>query len=359
MHPFAAVARGDEPKPQARMPDIVLILIDDLGFGDLGCYGNLLHQTPHIDRLAQGGLRFTDFHSNGPVCSPTRAALMTGRYQQRCGVESALGFGLNDGMQLHHTTMAEVLGAAGYRCGLFGKWHLGHVSKFGPNDQGFHVSYCSNNCPDYHTHVSRDGQIDWFKNQKLCEEPGYLTDLITTHAQDFIRSNRDRPFFAYISHLAVHFPFQGPTDPPHRTAGKNWDDEKYGPLLPGERKRAYRDMLEAADDSVGKIVGTLDELKLRENTLIFLASDNGAYQWIGSNGPFRGQKGSLLEGGHRVPAIANWPGTVSAGEVTDATAMTMDVLPTAMALAKIKANPALQLDGHDLQCVLLRNSTLR
>ncbi len=334
------------------------VVLDDFGYGDLGCYGSTVHQTPHIDRLAQGGMRFTDFHSNGPVCSPTRAALLTGQYQQRSGVESAIGFNLVEGMPLAKTTIAEVLKPAGYRCGVFGKWHVGHVSRFGPKDQGFDVSYCANNSPDYHSHVSRSGQIDWFKDQQLADEPGYLTDLVTQHAQTFIRNNRERPFFAYISHLAVHFPFQGPGDPPHRAAGKNWDAEKYGPLPPEERKRAYRDMVHAVDDSVGRIVNTLEELRLREHTLIFLTSDNGAYKWIGSSGPFLGQKGRLTEGGHRVPAIANWPGRIPAAAETHATAMTMDVLPTLVALAGIAMPEGLELDGEDISRVLLRNAPM-
>lgn len=141
----------------ARQPNIVFIVIDDLGYGDLGCCGNTIHHTPNIDALAAGGMRFTDFHANGPVCSPTRAAMMTGQYQQRSSIESAIGFTKDEGMPLRKTTIAEMLQCHGYTCGVIGKWHLGHVNVFGPNDQGFDVSYCSNNSPDYHTHVSRGG----------------------------------------------------------------------------------------------------------------------------------------------------------------------------------------------------------
>lgn len=350
----AAFAFAAEPPP-----NFVLILIDDLGYGDLGAYGNTRHRTPHLDRLAAEGLRFTDFHSNGAVCSPTRAALLTGQYPQRSGIESAIGFTLAEGMPLTKTTLAEVLAPAGYRCGVFGKWHVGHVTRFGPNAQGFHESYCSNNNPDYHSHVSRDGNVDWWKDQQLADEPGYLTDLVTRHSVRFIRENRARPFFLYVPHLAAHFPFQGPRDPPHRTTGRTWNDnDKYGPLPKNQYARAYREMIESTDASVGQIVAALEEMGLRERTLIFVCSDNGAYSWVGSNGPFRGQKGDLYEGGHRVPAIANWPGRIQPGRVSDATALTMDVLPTLLVLSGAPRPPGLPTDGVDLSGVLLRGESL-
>ncbi len=339
-------------------PNIVLIMIDDLGYGDLGSYGNQRHRTPHLDRLAAQGLRFTDFHTNGAVCSPTRAALLTGQYQQRSGVESAIGFNLDDGMPLAKRTIAELLAPAGYVSGVFGKWHVGHVTRFGPNDQGFADSRCSNNSPDYHSHVSRDGNIDWFANQQLADEPGYLTDVVTRHTVRFIREQKDRPFFVFMSHIAVHFPFQGPRDPAQRTKGRKWDADKYGPLPKSEYPRAYREMLEAVDASVGEVVATLEQQGLRDRTLIFVTSDNGAYSWVGSNGPLRGQKGELFEGGHRVPAIANWPGRIAAARVTAATALTMDLAPTFLALAGARAPADARFDGMDLSGLLLRDRTL-
>ncbi|GJM33604.1 MAG: N-acetylgalactosamine-6-sulfatase [Saprospiraceae bacterium] len=341
-----------------KTPNIVLIVIDDLGYGDMGCYGNDIHPTPNIDKLAAEGMVMTDFHTNGCVCSPTRAALLTGQYQQRSGVESAIGFTKEIGVALPKTMIAEELQKAGYKSGVFGKWHVGHVSLFGPNDQGFDESWVSNNSPDYHTHVSRVGELDWFKNQQLNEEPGYLTDLITKHTNDFIEENHDQPFFAFVSHVACHFPFQGPDDPPHRTIGKIWHDTKYGPLPESEYKRAYRDMLIAVDNSVGETVATLERLGLRENTLIFITSDNGAYSWVGSNGPYRGQKGDLFEGGHRVPAIANWPGHIQPGTETAATSMTMDLLPTFLHLAGIEPPKDVAFDGTDLSSVWLQGKSL-
>ncbi len=342
-------------------PNIVLIVIDDIGYGDLGIYGNEIHQTPNIDQLAREGMIFTDFHSNGAVCSPTRAALMTGQYQQRTNIEHAIGFTMEEGMPLYKKTIPEYLSEAGYVSAVFGKWHLGHVSLFGPNDQGFDVSYTSNNTPDYHTHISRTGEIDWFKDQELKDEPGYLTDLVTKHSVDFIKDSRNQPFFLFISHIAAHFPFQGPDDPAHRTEGKVWHQSKYGPLPESEYRRAYTDMIEAVDESVGEVVQALKEAGLRDNTLIFITSDNGAYSWVGSNYPFRGEKGSLFEGGHRLPAIAHWPGHIAAGTVCHETVMTMDLAPTFVALAGLSVDPQNgdPFDGVDISGVLLNEDRLK
>jgi arylsulfatase A len=356
-------------KSMAAKPNFVLIVIDDLGYGDLGSYGSKLHKTPFIDRLAEEGIRFTDFHTNGPVCSPTRAALMTGQYQQRSGIESAIGFVKDEGVALSKVTIADILSDYGYACGVVGKWHLGHVENFGPNDQGFDLSYCSNNSPDYHSHVSRNGEVDWYRNHKLHQEFGYITDLVTRHSQEFIEAHKEEPFFLFVSHPAVHFPYQGPTDPPFRTEGKEWNgseriagqvqaDSKYGPLRPEEYKRAYRQMLEAVDQSVGAIVKSLEKLNLHENTLIVITSDNGAYSWVGSNGQYRGQKGDLFEGGHRVPAIFNWAGKLPGGLVCDETTATMDLAPTFVTAAGIKDPRAEAFDGADLSDVIFKNASL-
>ncbi len=355
----SGTAVGQSGKMEKKTPNFVLIVIDDIGYNDLGIYGNTKHKTPNIDLLAKEGMVFTDFHANGAVCSPTRAALMTGQYQQRSGVEHAIGFTMDEGMPLAKKTVAEYLGEAGYRCGIFGKWHLGHISSFGPNDQGFHKSVASNNTPDYHSHISRVGELDWYEDHKLKDEPGYLTDLVTKHSVNFIREASDQPFFLFVSHVAAHFPFQGPDDPVHRTTGKTWHQTKYGPLPEGEYRRAYKDMIESVDKSIGRIINTLDELELRENTLIFITSDNGAYSWVGSNYPYRGEKGSLFEGGHRVPAIANWPGRISAGSICSQPVMTMDLAPTFLALAgQGLEDKKYSFDGIDVSKTLLNQDSV-
>ena len=367
---FAACGVSDkESHSVLQTPNIVLIVVDDLGYGDLSCYGSEIHQTPHIDALATGGMKFTDFHTNGPVCSPTRAALMTGQYQQRSGIESAIGFVKDEGVSLEKVTIAEVLRKQGYTSGIVGKWHLGWVGTYGPNDQGFDISYCSNNSPDYHSHVSRNGKVDWYKDHKLYEETGYLTDLVTKHSRTFIEKNQEQPFFLFVSHPAIHFPFQGPDDPPFRTEGKLWHgneritgqvqpDSKYGPLPPEEYKRAYKDMLESVDSSVGAIVEKLDALGLRENTLIVVTSDNGAYSWVGSNGIYRGQKGDLFEGGHRVPGIFNWPGKIPKGSVSEEITTTMDLAPTFASLAGASDSGMQAFDGMDIGPVLFDRASL-
>lgn len=355
---FAVKSNGKDQLSSTSLPNFVLIVIDDLGYGDIGIYGNKIHHTPNIDRLAKEGLLLTDFHSNGSVCSPTRAALMTGQYQQRAGVEHAIGFNEEEGMPLEKITIAEMLRERGYKSAVFGKWHIGHVNHFGPNDQGFDHSVVSNNTPDYHSHISREGEYDWYVNQEIAKEPGYLTDLVTKHAVRFIHENSDHPFFLFVSHPAVHFPFQGPGDPPHRTEGKTWHDTKYGPLPESQYRRAYREMLEAVDQSIGKVIEALDEIDQRNNTLIFITSDNGAYSWVGSNFPYKGQKGDLFEGGHRVPAIVNWPGHIDAGRISDVTTMTMDIAPTLMSLAGVPNPDNVIFDGIDLSPVLLGNGDI-
>ena len=350
-------------------PNIVLIVVDDLGYGDLGCYGSELHLTPNMDALAKGGMRFTDFHTNGPVCSPTRAAIMTGQYQQRSGIESAIGFVTDEGVSLEKVMISEILAKKGYECGVVGKWHLGWVGAYGPNDQGFDISYCSNNSPDYHSHVSRNGKVDWYKDHQMYKESGYLTDLVTKHSRTFIEKNQEQPFFLFVSHPAIHFPFQGPSDPPFRTEGTLWHgneritgqvqpDSKYGPLPPENYKRAYKDMLESVDSSVGAIVEKIDELGLRERTLIVVTSDNGAYSWVGSNGIYRGQKGDLFEGGHRVPGIFNWPGKIPVGSESEETTMTMDLAPTFASLAGIPDSGKEAFDGTDIGPVLFDQVSL-
>jgi arylsulfatase A-like enzyme len=328
-------------------PNIILIMADDLGYGDLGCYGNQTIRTPNLDALAKGGMRFTDFHSNGAMCSPTRAALLTGRYQQRAGIESVLSARSNyeTGMALDEITFAEVLKTAGYATACFGKWHLGYPPAFNPVRQGFDTyrGFVAGGS-DYHSHIDRSGRPDWWKNDKLLPEEGYTTELLSEHAAQFIEDSKDKPFCIYVPYQAVHFPFQGPNDEADRIPGGNyWSKAKYG--------RRY-------DDVEDRIVKKLKETGLEKKTLVFFTSDNGAYRWVGSNLPCRGQKGDLWEGGHRVPAIAYWPGSIRAGSVTNETALTMDLFVTMAAMGRATPPAGLKLDGVDIQPVLLKRARL-
>ncbi len=345
----------------AEPPNIVLVLVDDLGYGDVGCYGSDM-VTPHIDRLAADGLRLTDYHSNGAMCSPTRAALLTGMYQNRLGrpFESALNGQTMPDVGLPHDllTLPEMLQMCGYATGLFGKWHLGYQTPNLPTDHGFDrfVGLLSGD-GDHHTQISRWGSEDWWHQEKVQMEEGYTTDLITDHTLQFMRDHEEQPFFAMVSHLAIHFPWQGPDDPPHRQAGVKYDDDKWGIIPDRTNVRPHVEaMITAVDQSVGKICDALEQLDLVRNTILIFTSDNGGYLTyasggfsnISSNGRFRGQKTEVFEGGHRVPFIVRWPGQIKSGSVSDATAMTIDLYPTLLKILQPKISLDHPLDGVPL-----------
>ncbi|MDZ4797406.1 MAG: sulfatase-like hydrolase/transferase [Bryobacteraceae bacterium] len=330
----------------AGKPNLVLILADDLGYGDLGCYGNARTRTPAIDSLAAGGVRFTDFHSNGAVCSPTRAALMTGRYQQRSGVDEVINATTmrDGGLPLAEVTVAEMLRDAGYTTAMFGKWHLGYDPKFHPGQQGFSEfrGYVSGNV-DYFSHVDQAGFADWWHNGKPAPEDGYTTELITRHALDFIERNQTKPFFLYLAHESVHSPYQGPNDKAMRTAGQ----KDAAPPEKADVSGTYTAMIEAMDDGIGRVLAKVKALPRDRETFVFFCSDNGATN-KGSNGKLRGFKAQLWEGGHRVPAVAYWPGRIPAGGTSGVTALTMDLFPTLLDAAGVKAPKQRSLDGVTL-----------
>ena len=338
-------------------PNFVIILADDMGYADLSCFGNDRFQTPHLDALAREGLRFTDFHSNGAVCSPTRAALLTGRYQQRSGVtqvifaDPARGKRADHGLRPTEVTFAKLLQQAGHRTGLMGKWHLGYDRKFNPRHHGFDEfrGYVSGNV-DFHAHIDQAGFADWWRDLELAGETGYSTHLITRHAVRFIEENRARPFCLYVAHEAPHSPYQGPGDPPIRGPHAR-------PALQGAGiQRAYREMVQEMDKGVGEIVATLRRLQLDRNTFVFFCSDNGGTR-EGNNGPLKGNKGGLHEGGHRVPGIAWWPGRIKPG-TTSETALTMDLMPTILELAQLSVPRGHALDGVSLAPLLLEGKAL-
>lgn len=354
-------------------PNIVFILIDDLGYGDIGCYGNRKNQTPHIDELARKGMRFTDYHANGPMCSPTRASFLTGKYQYRFGrkFESALDGSMNgpdNGLPLSAYTIAEALKNSGYTTALYGKWHLGYKPPLLPGNQGFddYIGSAYGD-GDHFTHVDRLGNADWWHNDSLRPENGYSVDLITKHSVNFIRRNSYRPFFLFVSHLAIHFPWQGPEDPPQRIAGQDYQQDKWG-IIPNRKNvgKHIKSMVESVDESVGEIISALKEAGVEKNTLVIFSSDNGGYteykaggfENISSNGPFRGQKGDVYEGGHRVPFIAYWPGKIGEGIVNNNLIMTMDLFPSFLMLADKKVPDSLKLDGVSILPTLFENKKL-
>ncbi len=345
--PSESVATSAPPKP-----NFVVILADDMGYADASCYGGTRYETPALDRLAREGMRFTDFHSSGAVCSPTRAGLLTGRYQQRASVPGVILADPKDnrhhGLQLSETTLAEVLKGAGYRTAVFGKWHLGYDSKYNPTAQGFDEfrGFVSGNI-DYISHYDRMGIFDWWRGTKLEDELGYTTHLITKHAVRFIEEKSEQPFCLYIAHEAPHSPYQGPDDPPVRGPKAAKNRARGGKNARPDIRATYQTMMEEMDRGVGEVVDALRRRGVAENTLVFFFSDNGANR-NGSNGPLRGFKGSLWEGGHRVPAIAWWPGVVKAGSVHQAPAISIDIFPTLVELAGARAPEELALDGISL-----------
>ncbi|MDX1564147.1 MAG: sulfatase-like hydrolase/transferase [Phycisphaeraceae bacterium] len=340
----------------APKPNIIVIMADDLGYGDLGCYGHPTIRTPRLDAMAKAGLKFTDFHSNGAVCSPTRAALLTGRYQQRSGIGGVVTAARHrhTGLAIDEVTFADVLKKNGYATAIYGKWHVGYAPKFNPIHQGFDrfIGFVSGNV-DYHSHIDQVGEIDWWKQDKLVPEEGYTTDLITAHGVRFIQQNKDKPFCLYLAHEAPHYPYQGRHDKADRSPGKPKP-------IKGSRKDktgAYREMVEVMDEGIGRIVDAVRAAGIEKRTLIFFCSDNGPSP-VGSSGGLRGRKGQVWEGGHRVPAIAFWPGTIAAGTVTDQTVLTMDLMPTMVAMAGAKLPENLELDGVNLLPLLQKGNAL-
>lgn len=319
-------------------PNIVLILADDLGCDDISLYDGWV-KTPRIDQMAQEGVTFTDFHSNGSVCSPTRVALLTGRYQQRAGVVTVLMDPRNpenekDGIEPSELTLATLMKQAGYRTGIFGKWHCGYAPRHNPTRHGFDefVGFLGGGC-DYLVHDN------WIEGKEIRTQEGYSTHIITDKSVDFIKRNKDNPFFLYVSHQAVHNFYQIPSDTP----GSN---PREIPLSGEVARDRYKIILEDLDASVGKVLDTLKELDLEKDTFVFFFSDNGAVD-LKTDDPhlFRGFKFSNYEGGHRVPAVARWPGRIKENWTSDALIMGMDLLPTIMDILGVTNYSQRQIDG--------------
>jgi N-acetylgalactosamine-6-sulfatase len=334
-------------------PNIVLILADDLGYGDIGCYGCEDTRTPNIDRVAAEGVRFTTFYSNGPECSPTRTALLTGRYQQRVGgLECAIGTGNvgryddairlrrthNLGLPASETSIARMLKSAGYTTGLCGKWHLGYEPKFFPSQHGFDYWFGPvGGATDYFHHCESTGQPSLYLNGEVVNRDGYLTDLITAESVAFIRRSARQPFFLDLSYTAPHTPYLGPND--RRPAFVPESDYNKG------SRDTYVAMVERMDEGIGAVLRALQDSGLAQNTLVLFMSDNGATN-MGRNAPFSGSKGNVFEGGIRVPCAARWPGVLPQGAVSDQVCMTMDFSQSIVRAAGARA--ARPFDGIDI-----------
>jgi arylsulfatase A-like enzyme len=337
----AVSAQG--PAALAR-PNVVLIVLDDMGYGDLGCFGCTDIRTPNIDRLAKKGVKLTNFYSNGPVCTPTRAALMTGRYQQRVGLEWAISPGEKaPGLPVEEISLARMLKQEGYATALFGKWHLGYKHEFGPIAHGFDEFFGLLSADiDHYSHREINGEPDLYEGDRPVEKKGYMTDLITERSVSFVEKSAKRPFFLEVAYNAVHWPFQAPDRPNDVRDVKTW--------YKGTRED-YAKMLERVDDGVGLILDAVERQGLTDRTLVIVTNDNGGER-LSRSGPLAGYKGILLEGGIRVPCVIYWPGKVPVGKVSELPGMTMDLTATILAAAGAKIPETRKLDGVDLIPIL-------
>jgi uncharacterized sulfatase len=331
----------------AELPNIILIVTDDLGYGDLGCYGSGAIRTPHIDQLAAQGVRMDQFYATAPLCSPSRAGLLSGRYPIRTHVTLPLypagsmmdiifnvmgvyQYGVR-GIPEDEALLPEILQRRGYHTGMLGKWHLGDRAPHLPNDNGFDSFYgalFSNDMPRYA--IYRDGAVE----VQAPADQNVLTQNLTREALSFVRENRDHPFFLYYAQPFPHIPLHA-------------SDAFRGQSQAG----LYGDTVEEVDWSVGEILKTLEEMGLEENTLVIFSSDNGPW-WQGSPGAIRGRKGLTFEGGFRVPFIARWPGVLPAGTVSDELSMNFDVFATCLAAAGIPLPADRTIDGANMLPVL-------
>jgi len=331
-------------------PNIVIIVADDLGYADVGFNGCKDIPTPNIDSLAMQGVRFSSGYVSHPFCSPSRASLLTGRYQQRFGHENNPVLDVHDttlGLPTNQVTLADIMRNAGYQTTAVGKWHLGGAPCFHPNARGFadffgflagdHLYFSAKPIPQNPNALMR--------NHEPVGEKEYLTDAFSREAANYIEKSKAQPFFLYLAYNAVHKPLQA--------------TQKYLDRFPGiadERRRSYAAMTSAMDDGIGQVLHTLRKNHLERNTLIFFLSDNGGCRYQISpahNEPLRGYKGDLFEGGIRVPFVMHWPGHLPAGKVYDAPVCAFDIFPTAAALAGAKVPSDRKLDGVNLMPYLL------
>jgi arylsulfatase A-like enzyme len=317
-----------------------MILVDDMGYADIGSYGATDIRTPHLDRLRRQGVKLTDFYSNGPVCTPTRAAFVTGRYQQRVGLEWAIvSKDHESGLTADQPSIAKLLKGNGYATGIFGKWHLGYPPQFGPNAHGFDEFFGSKSGNhDFYSHHDQTGELDLYEQTAKVEKKGYTTDLLTERSVDFIDRHARQPFFAYVAYNAPHWPFQAPDRPEDVRTTKTWQD--------GNRKD-YGLMIERIDQGVGRILDALDRHKLTRDTLVIFTNDNGGERYS-RNVPLFHRKGSLWEGGIRVPCLIRWPARLKAGGVFPVPAMTMDLTRTILAATGTAPSTSHPPDGIDL-----------
>jgi len=333
---------------QSQRPNIIYIMTDDMGYGDLSGYGRKDYQTPNLDKLASEGIKFVNAYSAGPLCTPTRTAFMTGRYPARTpvGLIEPLTGDKRDtafGLTTEYPSIATLMKAAGYETALIGKWHLGSLPQHSPVKNGFDYFFgIHSGAADYISHKGADRKHDLYENEDPVYPEGYLTDLFSQKVIAFIKQKHNKPFFLTIAFNAPHWPWQGPTDKPY-------DDSVN--FRNGGSPAIYAVMMKSLDDAVGNIMRTLDDEHFSDQTIIIFTNDNGGERYS-DNGGLAKSKASLWEGGIRVPAFVKWPGKISAGNITQQAAITMDWTKTILSAANAKGSKDFPLDGIDLMPIL-------
>jgi arylsulfatase A-like enzyme len=340
----------------AKPPNIVFILADDLGYADVSCYGRPDLRTPSIDRIAATGVRFLQAYANSAVCSATRTALITGRYQYRLrvGLEEPLAGNLDVGLPPEHPTLPSLLKKAGYGTTLIGKWHLGVLPKFGPLKSGYdHFYGFRGGALDYYMHTGTDHRDDLWDDDVQVDQMGYLTELLGSRAVDVVNgyAKSGQPFLISLHFNAPHWPWEAPGDQAESNR------LRYGDLndFDGGAQKTYQGMIEAMDTQIGRVLEALDAHRLAQDTIVIFTSDNGGERFA-DTWPFTGRKTELLEGGLRIPALIRWPARIPQGRTTDQVAITMDWLPTLLAAAGTAPEPAFPSDGMNLLSLLAQNA---
>jgi arylsulfatase A-like enzyme len=344
----------------SKPPNIVFILADDLGFADVSCYGRPDLSTPHIDHIAAMGVRFRQAYANSAVCTATRAALITGRYQYRLrvGLEEPLAGNPDVGLPPEHPTLPSLLKKAGYSSTLIGKWHLGVLPKFSPLKSGYdHFYGFRGGALDYFSHTGGRNQDDLWDDDVSIHQTGYLTDLLGSRAVEVIGSyaKSKQPFLISLHFNAPHWPWEAPGD--EAEARRLAEPGSSGIFdIDGGSQKTYRGMIEAMDGQIGRVLQTLDRNGLTENTIVIFTSDNGGERFA-DTWPFTGRKTELLEGGLRIPSVISWPARIPRGGTTEQVAISMDWVATLLAAAGAEADSAYPLDGINLLPVLAKNAT--
>jgi arylsulfatase A-like enzyme len=342
-------AAGTAQQPRDVRPNVVLIITDDMGWSDLGSYGATDVATPNIDSLARDGIKLTDFYANGTTCTPTRAALISGRYQQRFGLETPLPTatrpGGERGLPVTGYSLPQLLKGNGYATGLVGKWHLGYKPEHSPNAHGFDYFFgLKSGYHDYYTHTANDGVPDLWENDRPIDREGYTTDLVTERALRFIEQHARGPFFIDIAYNAPHWPYQVPGE----ASVAPGNARHVMPHEPGAGSRAdYVAMVEQVDRGVGEVLAALERLQIADHTIVIFTNDNGG-EWLSSNEPLNGRKWLVWEGGIRVPALVRWPGRIPAGKVSDQVGITMDLTASILAITGTSVPADAALDGMNL-----------